>query len=554
MNNNKRMKLSSPINYILLLSITLVAFVTYRDMLGYFFTGIDTLALIETSRIHSLKDVVKILTESMMSDTGFTEFLKYYRPLTMLSYGLDYSLWKLNPFGYQTTDLVLHLLVAIFVFLLVWSLTNGNQVKAWLSSIIFTTHPILVANVPAISRRADILATLFLLISLLLFFNYISSLSQKRVYLILSVLFCVLALGAKEITVILPMLIFAYSLLFLFSEETAFRNKLTKSVIVSLPYLIIAVIFHAWRIYILRGIGGKVNLSVGILESIPKRMTIIIDYAAGLLYSDVFLNLPFYHLPGKFERINSLAALLFFLIVVLFLYRKTIPILLVYNDNKLVAFSLIWLCLLLSLHLLTHTFDYRHMYMPVIPFSAILSTMLVESFQSIICIVIKRPFNSVYAVNRLRIIKIRIASFIIFIVTTGLSVTLFLYSPLIRTYSEWEDSGNILLRLLNQFSVISAHVPDNATIHLYNVPTDIATYDNEIPRAAYFSGLTIKAWLDLIYPNNHMKVFVRTLTKLSVYPKNFDLETTLERDKIFSITCRFNKKDIVYTWELPNPP
>ncbi|MCX5896449.1 MAG: hypothetical protein NTZ51_11560, partial [Proteobacteria bacterium] len=160
MNNNKRMKLSSPINYILLLSITLVAFVTYRDMLGYFFTGIDTLALIETSRIHSLKDVVKILTESMMSDTGFTEFLKYYRPLTMLSYGLDYSLWKLNPFGYQTTDLVLHLLVAIFVFLLVWSLTNGNQVKAWLSSIIFTTHPILVANVPAISRRADILATL----------------------------------------------------------------------------------------------------------------------------------------------------------------------------------------------------------------------------------------------------------------------------------------------------------------------------------------------------------------------------------------------------------
>lgn len=64
----------------------------YRPVLGYFFTGTDTLTLIETSRIESASDVAEILGKPLMWGSDFVQRGSFYRPVAALSYGLDYAL------------------------------------------------------------------------------------------------------------------------------------------------------------------------------------------------------------------------------------------------------------------------------------------------------------------------------------------------------------------------------------------------------------------------------------------------------------------------------
>src|SRR5688572_3029620 len=190
------------ITSVLVLSIILLGYLTYQDMLGYFFTAQDATTLIDTGRVHSFQDVLRILNEPLMNGTTLTKLSLFYRPVATLSYSLDYSIWGLNPFGYHLTDLILHILVALAVYLLLLRLTEGKRAAAWLGAVLFTTHPILVESVPSIPRRHDCIAVLLLLLSLLLFMKHRSSPRRGSIYLLISLFCYLLALGAKEIAVI----------------------------------------------------------------------------------------------------------------------------------------------------------------------------------------------------------------------------------------------------------------------------------------------------------------------------------------------------------------
>ena len=52
-----------------------------------------------------------------------------YQPLSTLSYLLDYHFFKLNPSGYHTTNLVLHLLNCILVFWLFFFVLGLESLK-----------------------------------------------------------------------------------------------------------------------------------------------------------------------------------------------------------------------------------------------------------------------------------------------------------------------------------------------------------------------------------------------------------------------------------------
>ena len=93
---------------LLALSIVIIAYLTYRDMLGYFFTAQDSTTLIDTGRVRSFRDVLRIFNEPLMNGTTLTLLSIFYRPIATLSYSLDYAIWGLDPFGYHLTDLILH--------------------------------------------------------------------------------------------------------------------------------------------------------------------------------------------------------------------------------------------------------------------------------------------------------------------------------------------------------------------------------------------------------------------------------------------------------------
>mgnify|MGYP000523302182 CR=1 FL=1 len=53
-----------------------------------------------------------------------------FRPLTNVSFAVDFALWELDPRGYHLTGLVLHGLNTVLVFRWVTGLRRGHAVAA----------------------------------------------------------------------------------------------------------------------------------------------------------------------------------------------------------------------------------------------------------------------------------------------------------------------------------------------------------------------------------------------------------------------------------------
>jgi hypothetical protein len=307
---------------LLALSIVIVGYLAYRDMLDYFFTGMDTTTLIDTGRVRSFRDVLRIFSEPLMNGTTLTKLSLFYRPIATLSYSLDYAIWGLDPFGYHLTDLILHILVSLSVFLLLLRLTEGKQVVAWLGAVIFTLHPILVETVPAIPRRHDVMAALFLLVSLLLFLKHFSGQERRRVCLLGSLVCYLLALGAKEIAVIFPALILGYLVIFSPNRKSIFA-RIGGALKSSLPFLVVTPLFLGFRAYIVRGVGGYDPTVVPSSDKLNFFTGTLIDYAAALIYPVSFAATFFHPFPTLLQKVGSQIALLLFF-VLLCLYRRAL--------------------------------------------------------------------------------------------------------------------------------------------------------------------------------------------------------------------------------------
>ena len=110
-----------------------------------------------------------------------TNLMGHYMPLTWITYGLDYLVWGLNPYGYHLTNIVLHAANAVLVYLLarrlfriVWPDTSatgvdGFRIPAALASLAFGVHPLRVESVAWITERRDVLSGFFFLLTVLMY-------------------------------------------------------------------------------------------------------------------------------------------------------------------------------------------------------------------------------------------------------------------------------------------------------------------------------------------------------------------------------------------------
>jgi Tfp pilus assembly protein PilF len=89
-----------------------------------------------------------------------------YRPLTVLSYALNYRVSGLSATAFHLTNLALHAGTALVLFLFAGELL-GSATAAFAAASVFAVHPIHVEAVTGIVGRAEILVTLFVLVALL---------------------------------------------------------------------------------------------------------------------------------------------------------------------------------------------------------------------------------------------------------------------------------------------------------------------------------------------------------------------------------------------------
>jgi tetratricopeptide (TPR) repeat protein len=124
-----------------------------------------------------------------------------WHPLTWLSHALDYELYGLNPAGHHATNILLHALNVVLLFLLLFR-TTGARGRSLLVAALFALHPLNVESVAWIAERKNVLSTLFFLLTLAAYVWYARKPELKR-YLALVALFA-LGLAAKPMVITLP--------------------------------------------------------------------------------------------------------------------------------------------------------------------------------------------------------------------------------------------------------------------------------------------------------------------------------------------------------------
>jgi Flp pilus assembly protein TadD len=124
-----------------------------------------------------------------------------WHPLTTLSHMLDCQLYGLKAGGHHLTNIILHTISVLLLFLAFKQMTGGLWQSAFVAAL-FAIHPLHVESVAWIAERKDVLSGVFFMLTLSAYARYARAPSAPR-YLLVAVLFA-FGLMSKPMLVTLP--------------------------------------------------------------------------------------------------------------------------------------------------------------------------------------------------------------------------------------------------------------------------------------------------------------------------------------------------------------
>lgn len=127
-----------------------------------------------------------------------------WHPLTWISHALDCQFFGLNPVGHHYTNVVLHALDAVLLFLLLQSAT-GFTWRSLMVAALFALHPVNVESVAWASERKNVLSMMFLLLTMLAYGWYVRKPARLRYLAVVALFAC--GLMSKPQVITLPFLL-----------------------------------------------------------------------------------------------------------------------------------------------------------------------------------------------------------------------------------------------------------------------------------------------------------------------------------------------------------
>lgn len=162
---------------------------------------------------HELWDDGTFVTKNAAISKGFTfEGVKwafsnlsagFYYPVTWLTHMLDIRLWGMDPSGHYLTNIIIHALNAVLLFLVLGKITERTTPRLAFAGI-FAVHPMNVECVAWVAERKSLLAAFFLLLAL---WAYAKSLEKGRQFTVAAHIFFLLGLMSKSSIVVFPLLL-----------------------------------------------------------------------------------------------------------------------------------------------------------------------------------------------------------------------------------------------------------------------------------------------------------------------------------------------------------
>jgi protein O-mannosyl-transferase len=133
-----------------------------------------------------------------------TFFASNWQPLTWLSLMLDYKMYGTSAGGYHVTNVLIHLVNTLLLFLILSRMTGGLWKSGFVAAL-FAVHPLHVESVAWIMERKDVLCAMFWMLTMAAYAYYADDPSLRR-YVWVLVAF-VLGLMSKPMIVTLPLVL-----------------------------------------------------------------------------------------------------------------------------------------------------------------------------------------------------------------------------------------------------------------------------------------------------------------------------------------------------------
>jgi tetratricopeptide (TPR) repeat protein len=206
----------------------------YSVSLGHNFLFDEESIILENPLLRDLSQLPQLFRYGYFYREDVTEglWMQYYRPLTSATFLFDYAFWKLNPLGYNLTNLALFVALCLLLYRLLFRMTR-NETASFFAALLFASHTIHTEAVTYIASRGDLLGSLFMVGGFLLYWE------SKPVA---AVAFYALSLFCKESMLLMPLYFFLLDVAF-------FRRPFKKLALMLLPYAFVGAAFMIFRKY-----------------------------------------------------------------------------------------------------------------------------------------------------------------------------------------------------------------------------------------------------------------------------------------------------------------
>ncbi|MHC4876094.1 MAG: hypothetical protein ACYTGL_06315 [Planctomycetota bacterium] len=284
-----------------------------------------------------------------------------YSPVVIYSLLVEYSLFGLEPAGYHLVNVGLHALNACLVFVLVRQVSGSHTIGLWTAAV-FAVHPVQIEAVAWVSSIKGLLVSAFILGHLICWLRPERTGRQE----FLGLVFFVLALFSKALTVVVPAIVLSYDVL-------VCRKKFSEA----LARQFVPGMLSVWMLATTMGaqassLGGtRAHLELNKLEIIAVDAVILSKYVAHSLLPvglSVMYDPPI-HGIGLFIAATALCWMAAGWLA--WSVRQSHP---------LITFAAVnWLLLLLpvlNLTPITTLINDRYLYLPLVPFFALLFGLL----------------------------------------------------------------------------------------------------------------------------------------------------------------------------------
>lgn len=244
----------------------------------------------------------------------------FFIPLSHFLTFVEYKIFGLNSIGYHLISLALHIANSILLFLVVRKIridkinANTGKMIAFFCGLLFLLNPYQTEAVNWLTAKSYLLSLFFMLLSLLFYFEYRQL--QKYRLLIFSLVFFMLSLLSKEISIVFPLLILCFGYCNVERNKSS-KIKLFANIIKVVGiYLIVLLVYFFLRFAVIGEIVGGYGREIHANFDLKLLSYNCIAYIAKFFLFYRFIP----EVLIEFVKFNYILIILFLFVLMLILY------------------------------------------------------------------------------------------------------------------------------------------------------------------------------------------------------------------------------------------